>query len=109
MARLFADENFKLEVVVVLRGLGHVVSTVPEARIEGSPDEDVLDYAAKMQRAVLTFNRRDFVRLHGNNPSHEGIVVCTNDDAEILAQRIHQAILEAGDLKSKLLRVNRQS
>ena len=36
-------------------------------------DERVLAFAAIEKRAVLTVNRRHFIRLHGVNAEHTGI------------------------------------
>ena len=57
---------------------------------------------------MLTLNRRDFIRLHQQNPAHAGIVVCTQD-ADVLrqAERIDQAATAAGILAGQLLRVYR--
>lgn len=79
MAHLYADENFDRAVVERLRTLGHDVLTVQEAGQQGGADAVVLAYATSMDRAVLTFNRRHFVRLHSRTAAHEGIVVCTAD------------------------------
>lgn len=64
MARLYANENFPLKVVQQLRALGHDVLTVAEAGNAGQriPDHEVLAYAVKSGRAILTINRRDFIR-----------------------------------------------
>ena len=76
MARFYANENFPLPVVVELRRLGHDVLTVQETgkADRAWPDEEVLSFAATDRRALLTFNRRHFVRLHAIQPSHAGIV-----------------------------------
>lgn len=72
------------------------------------PDEDVLVFAVSNERAILTRNRRHFIRLHQLNPDHAGIVVCTEDpDFERLAIRINEAILVEESLKGKLIRVVR--
>lgn len=110
MARLYSDENFPLPVVDELRKLGHDVVTIQERgrRSEGVPDPDVLILATAEGRAVLTLNRRDFIRLHRHQPDHAGIVVCTVDpDFPGQASRIHAAIEQSGELRGKLLRVNR--
>ena len=110
MARLYANENFPRQVVEVLRILGHDVLTVQEAgradrRIH---DSEVLAYATRQKRTVVTLNRRDFIRLHALQPIHTGIIVCTQDaDTNGRAERIHQAILASDDLTGQLLRVNR--
>ncbi|MBL9131570.1 MAG: hypothetical protein JNG86_10245, partial [Verrucomicrobiaceae bacterium] len=60
-------------------------------------------------RAVLTFNRLHFQRLHRSTGGrHAGIIVCSMDhDIEALALRIDKTMGEAGTLEGKLLRVNR--
>src|SRR5882762_9032102 len=93
MANLYADENFKYAVVEHLRSYGHDVLTVQEASEQGSSDAQVLAYATAAKRAVLTFNRRHFIKLHMQLPIHAGIIACTNDDAIALADRIHHALL----------------
>jgi hypothetical protein len=107
MANLHADENFKYAVVEELRGLGHDVLTVPEAGQQGSSDAQVLAFATAANRAVLTFNRRHFIRLHSQVSTHGGIIVCTDDDAVALANRIDQAIAACPVLANQLLRINR--
>ncbi len=110
MASLYADEQFPLPVVKLLRTLGHDVLTVQEAGNAGLPDPDVLAFAVSNNRAVLTQNRRDFMRLHRLQPDHTGIIVCTDDqNLERLATRIHQAISTEETLKGKLIRVVRPS
>ncbi len=110
MANLYADENFHARVVEELRQLGHDVRTAQQAGQAGRgvPDPDVLAFAVSDQRAVLTHNRRHFIRLHRSTPAHFGIVVCTDDDDFVAAaRRIHQAILANAPLDNKLVRVNK--
>ena len=58
--------------------------------------------------AVLTLNRRDFFRLHREQPDHGGIIACTFDpDFVGQARRIHAALPSEGVLNGVLLRVNR--
>ena len=110
MARLFADENFPLPVVEALRRLGHDVMTTDDAGKAGQSltDEAVLDCAGADGRAVLSLNRKHFIRLHGTDRDHAGIVVCTFDlDFGAQAKRIHAAIEARPQLSRHLLRVNR--
>lgn len=110
MAYLYTDENFPRQVVEILRTLGHDVLTAQEAgnanlRI---PDDDVLAFATSANRAVLTRNRRDFMRLHRLQSNHAGIIVCTEDsDFERLAASINAAISSEETLVGKLVRINR--
>ena len=86
MLKLYANENFPLETVRVLWNLGYDISTTHERGKSNLsiPDEDVLAFAIAENRAILTVNRKDFMRLHRQNPIHSGIIVCTkNDDLTI--------------------------
>ena len=107
MARLYADEQFPLPVVELLRALGHDLLTVQEAGNAGFSDLEVLAFAVSTERAVLTQNRRDFIRLHIQQSDHAGIIVCTDDlNLNRLAKRIHEAISTIEILRGKLIRVN---
>jgi hypothetical protein len=109
MARLYANENFPYPVVDELRRLGHEVLTTQEAGSAGQSilDEDVLKFATAQARSVLTLNRKHFIQLHGSQPHHEGIIVCTFDpDFAGQARRIHAAI-GSTPLSGELVRVNR--
>ena len=112
MAKLYADGGFPRQVSRLLQDLEHDVLTVQDAEQANQciPDEDVLAFATQRNRAVLTINRADFIRLHRQNSDHAGIIVCTEDiDRQRLANRVHGAILEAEPLAKKLIRVNRPS
>jgi len=109
MARLLADENFPLPVVLALRQFGHDVQTMQEAGIvnQSVDDPSVLTFAHHSGRAVLTLNRKHFIRLHNAGFEHSGIIVCTFDrDSQGKASRIHTA-LQLQELAGQLLRVNR--
>lgn len=110
MARFYTNENFPRPAAEELRRLGHDVLTVQEAGYSGQavPDEQVLDFAKTQERAVVTLNRKHFVRLHQERPDHCGIIVCTFDsDFSGLARRIHEAVKGQEPLAGGLLRVNR--
>lgn len=112
MARLYADEQFPRIVVKLLRSLEHDILTVQEAGKANQriPDEDVLAFAIANNRAVLTINRGDFIRLHNLQPIHAGIIVCTEDlNRQRLANQIHESITNTVDLTNQLIRINRPS
>lgn len=110
MARLYSDENFPLPVVEELRRLGHDVLTIHE---EGKanqryPDEAVLADATSSGRAVLTLNRKHFIRLHDSSLPHGGLILCTYDpDFGGQAQRISEALRLHSSLESIVIRINR--
>ena len=110
MARLYSNENFPLQVVEELRRLGHDLLTIQETgrANQALSDEDVLKFATNEGRAVLTLNRRHFIRLHQSGTAHAGIVACTFDsDFFRQAQRIHEAVVSQPSLTGQLLKVNR--
>ena len=110
MCSLFSDKNFDHNVVLELRRLGHDVVTAHEAGRANQkiPDADVLAFATLLGRAVLTFDRRDYRRLHSQFPAHAGIITCTDDrDFVALAQRIHKRISSPASLAGQLVRVTK--
>lgn len=110
MNRLFADENFPLPTVEALRRLGHDVVTVQDAGggEQSWSDLKILRHGTEDRRAVITLNRKHFIRLHREEPKHAGIVICTVDlDYAGQANRIDEALRETPDPSGMLVRVNR--
>jgi hypothetical protein len=110
MARFYSNENFPLPVVLALRQAGHDVLTSLEAGNANQriADEQVLAFAAKESRALLTLNRQHFIRLHRRNSDHAGIIACTVDaDYPRQAARILAEIAKSTPLSGQLVRVNR--
>jgi hypothetical protein len=110
MARLYADEDFDFGVVEELRRLGHDVVTAQEAgqANQAIPDHAVLAFGSGLGRALLTFNRRHFRRLHPAAQPHRGIVICTRDSsAAALAARVHEALVACPALDGQLIRIYR--
>jgi hypothetical protein len=110
MAHLYANENFPLPAVEELRRLGVPVLTMAEAGQAGQAmsDEAVLAYAQQEDLALLTLNRKHFVRMHRIHPDHPGIIVCSFDpDFSRLAQRIRAAIMSHESMRGQLIRINR--
>jgi predicted nuclease of predicted toxin-antitoxin system len=110
MSKFYADEQFPFPVVEFLRKLGHDVLTVREAGNagQGIPDDEVLAFAIDRERAILTLNKADFVRLHRREDNHFGIVVCSDDrNWDQFATRIDAAVAAELSLQGKLIRVVR--
>ena len=110
MARLYSNENFPLPVVDELRELRHDVLTIQETgkANQAMTDDEVLAFANKEKRILLTLNRRHFIKLHNKHQPHAGIFACTFDpDFSALAKRIDDAIQEGNDFSQKVVRINR--
>ena len=110
MAHLYSNENFPQKVVEALRELGHDVLTTHQAgkSNQSISDDEVLAFATSTSRAVLTINRRDFIRLHRQSSDHSGIIICTQDsDVSGQAARIDETIRSLKTVTGQLVRVNR--
>jgi predicted nuclease of predicted toxin-antitoxin system len=110
VARLYADENVPLPVTEALRGKGHDVLTLQEdgKAKQRYPDEAVLATAISQQCALLTTNRKHFIRLHQASEDHHGIIVCTfNPDFAAQTEQIDQFVRSHATLSGKLIRINR--
>jgi hypothetical protein len=108
VARLQADEDFRAAIARHLRELGHGVRSAREAGLanQGIDDDTLLRRATADGRAVLTHNRRDFLRLHRQSEMHGGIVTCRQDgDAGVLAEQIHAALAPLASTENLLIRV----
>ena len=108
--QFYADENFAKAVVVELRHLGHDVLTAFEdgRANQKISDDKVLERAAKLGRAILTVNRKDFKKLHEADDRHAGIFICTFD-ADFIGQahRINDACQDKTEINGHLIRVYR--
>ena len=110
MARLYADEDFPFPVVERLRQLGHDVVTTLEAGQANQRigDAQQLAFATGLGRAILTRNRRPFVRLHKGSNQHAGIISITDDpDLDGQANRINVALTAHSTVAGQHVRVNR--
>lgn len=110
--QFYSNENFDLQVVVHLRELGHDVLTAFEAGNANQriPDDQVLFFALNEKRVLLTFNRKDFFKLHKSGMQHSGIIACTYDaNYQELAIRIHDAVEALNSLENQVLRIYRSN
>jgi hypothetical protein len=78
--RLLLDEMISAVVATQLRDRERDVEAVAERReLRGLPDDDVFEYAQSAARALVTYNRDDFLELdrryRSRGRAHAGIVV----------------------------------
>lgn len=109
LAGLLADENFDRALVDRLVEAGHDVMTLQStgAANQAMPDDQVLDLARQFGRAVLTFNRLDFRRLHARSPDHMGIIACTDSrDRVRLLTSLLSALARCPALRGRFLAVS---
>ena len=67
---LYADEDFPYPAVEDLRRFGHDVITAQEDGRSATPDPDILARANALGRAIITYNRRHYERLHRQGAAH---------------------------------------
>ena len=105
---LFADEDFSHRFVNFLRAFGHDVLTIQMTGHDnmGLPDHELLEFATFLERAVLTFNGKDFKRLHWMDDQHAGIIICSQlIRPKQLAQQINNAIQFENTLIGQLIEI----
>src|ERR1017187_3568546 len=77
--RLFLDEDVHAALAATLRKRGYEAVLALEAKRLGLSDESQLNFATQENRALVTFNVGDFVRLHNRwmdaGREHAGIIV----------------------------------
>ncbi|MEM6395525.1 MAG: DUF5615 family PIN-like protein [Bacteroidota bacterium] len=108
MQQLLADEDFPFPAVLRLRELGFDIVTLQNLGLAGIGLQDiqVLELARILKRAVVTCNRRDFIKLHKETSSHFGILVCTrNPDHISLAETIHFQLEKSLNTENVLLKI----
>lgn len=112
MHKLLADEDFPFPSVKQLRNLGVDIITLQNLGLVGIglQDASVLELSIKLKRAILTCNRRDFIKLHKQSSEHFGIIVCTrNPDHKTLAESIYSVLESESIIENSLLKVYRPS
>ena len=82
--KIYLDEDVHPFVAHALRLRGWEVLTTVEAGRRTTSDLDQLTFAADNRYAILTYDTRDFPRLHSEwiaaGKTHAGIIVATQDD-----------------------------
>lgn len=112
MHLLIADEDFDQRVVRLLLAAGYDIITLQQLGLAGRavPDDQILAVAITLERAILTFNRKHFIKLHKQSPKHFGIIICTrNPDYNQLWRNILDQLTNINSLHGKLIRVYRES
>jgi predicted nuclease of predicted toxin-antitoxin system len=85
---LYLDECIRPLLARVLRERGYDCISSLELNLAGASDEDQLLKAAALERAILTFNIVDYVKLHMKYyDSHWGIILSNQIPFRILLHR----------------------
>ena len=112
MARLYSNENFPFDMVIILRQLSHDVLTSYDAdqANKGIPDTEVLEFARSQNRIVITLNRDDFLNLHRSGVNHAGIIICKEDrDYVGQAQVVNELLQPTKTWTNQLVRIKKRN
>jgi uncharacterized protein with PIN domain len=106
--RLYLNEDVHIRLAKALRQRGFDAITTVEAGMLGTPDEEQLALAVSQGRAILTFNRGDYARLHKQYAEHgwghRGIIVSEQYPIGELLRRVLNLLmsLSADDMRNRL-------
>jgi predicted nuclease of predicted toxin-antitoxin system len=108
MFQLYSNENFRQNLVEELRKFGYDVLTSRDAgqANKGIPDDELLQYAVKLNRCVITYNRKDFKKIHKEPYCHKGIILCKQTlDDKTYAKIIHSRLIQYSSLENELISI----
>lgn len=110
--RLHLNEHLSPRLASQLHKHGFDVTTSQSAKLLSQSDEQQLAYAAKQQRALVTFNVKDFTRLHqqylAHSQEHWGIIFSTPEAINVLFHRLLRLLnsVTAEELKNQIRWLN---
>ena len=90
--RFHLDENVPLALAAALRRRAIDVTCTSEQELNGTTDEQQLDFASANQRIFVTQDK-DFLRLHRKGARHWGIVFWRQDSVTIGAMLTHLVLI----------------
>lgn len=106
--RLLLDEDVRSTLAEALRARGHDAVAVAELGLEGAKDPDLIEWALREGRVIVSHNVRDFPRLAGERAKaglpHAGIVVSKQSDFKTILRRLLRLLAQrqAEDLENLL-------
>jgi predicted nuclease of predicted toxin-antitoxin system len=112
MTLLLANEQVSFRLVDLLKDAELDILTINDLGKDDQrfPDEDVLTLAHLPGRAVITFDRRDYSKLHQQGIAHSGIILCKhNMPINLLAHEIMVLAQSGEDISNKVVRIIQNS
>ena len=110
--KLYLNEHLSPRLAEQLRQHGFDVASTSEAGKGETDDDEQLAYAASEQRALVTFNHKDFAVRHeryaAESKDHWGIILSTEETVDVLRRRLLRLLntLTAEELKNKIRWLN---
>jgi len=110
--KLYLNEHLSPRLADQLRRHGFDVLSSQEAELLSADDDQQLAFAVSEQRAIVTFNFKDFIIRHeeymASSKEHWGIVLSTEEPIGILLHRLLRLLnaVSAKDLKNQIRWLN---
>ena len=110
--KLYLNEHLSPRLAEQLRQHGFDVTATLEAKRGEADDDEQLAYAASEQRALVTFNHKDFAvrheRYRAEGKEHWGIILSTEERVDVLRRRLLRLLntLSADELKNQIRWLN---
>lgn len=110
--KLYLNEHLSPRLAEQLRQYGFDVTSTLESEMDEAGDDVQLAYAVSQQRAVVTFNHKDFAPLHeqymAEEKEHWGIILSTEESMSDLRHRLLRLLnsLSDEDLKNQIRWLN---
>jgi predicted nuclease of predicted toxin-antitoxin system len=105
--KLLLDEDLHGDLAKALRARGIDAVRVQELGRSGDDDSDQLELAINSGRALVSFNRGDYTRLHNEYMElglhHYGIITCPQVPIGEMLRRILKALDQNPDLMDRIL------
>lgn len=107
--KIYLDEDVQAYVAEALRLRGWSAITTEEAGRRQATDRDQIQFATDNGFALLTYNVRDFPRIHyemmARGEEHAGLLVATQDDPSRTVRILLKIVssISAEDLQNQLL------
>jgi hypothetical protein len=110
--KLHLNEHLSPRLAAQLRQYGFDVTSTVEMNLIGVADDEQLAYAASSQRAIVTFNHKDFAVRHmqylEEGQEHWGIILSTEETLDVLRRRLLRLLntLSAEELRNQMRWLN---
>jgi predicted nuclease of predicted toxin-antitoxin system len=110
--KLYLNEHLSPRLAAQLRQYGFDVTSTLESGMVEADDDEQLAHAASEQRAIVTFNHKDFAIRHAQyiaeGKEHWGIVLSTEETTSVLRRRLLRLLntLTAKELKNQICWLN---
>lgn len=110
--KLHLNEHLSPRLAEQLRKYGFDVTSTLELSMVEADDDEQLAYAASDQRAMVTFNHKDFAVRHerylAEGKEHWGIILSTEETIDVLRRRLLRLLntVSADELKNQIRWLN---